>query len=387
MDHREIDDLWGSFWDGPGGGGIVPRYIRVRQGRAPGERFSIGKSTRAGGFPSPIIYTEQLNRETRRNRLCKRPLAKSPFRVLDAPSVINDYYLNLLDWTSKNVVALGLSNHLYLWSPVDHLVKCLESVPEDNYVSGISSSKEGILAVGTSEGKIGIYDTEKGLIMSLPQRNCRVSSISWGAGLVSAGAKDGSIFNYDIRSGEHVSSFLSHTGEVCGLKWDQDGVYLASGGNDNSVHAWRIGCTRPKASLNEHTAAVRAVDWCPWKKGVLATGGGSKDRCIKTWDIEKAVCVNSIDTGSQVCSILFSTKYKELISTHGYSNNSVCLWKFCTMRKVGEMNEHTDRVLYSALSPEGDVLATCAADENLNFWTLFEAPANGNTIAEEICLR
>jgi WD40 repeat protein len=29
---------------------------------------------------------------------------------------------------------------------------------------------------------------------------------------------------------------LGHAGEVCGLKWREDGELLASGGNDNVVH-------------------------------------------------------------------------------------------------------------------------------------------------------
>lgn len=29
-----------------------------------------------------------------------------------------------------------------------------------------------------------------------------------------------------------------HSGEVCGLKWREDGELLASGGNDNVVNIW-----------------------------------------------------------------------------------------------------------------------------------------------------
>ncbi|KAI5191377.1 cell division cycle 20, cofactor of APC complex [Nematocida sp. AWRm77] len=381
MDRHEFNDLW----DGAAFGETEPRYLRVRKAQAPQERFGIREEGgRCLGFSSSVFYRGRLDVEPRKDRLCKRPLPSRPFRVLDAPSILNDYYLNLLDWSAQDLVGLGLSDHLYLWNAKTKGITHVGSAVENNYVSGISFSPEGLLAAGMSDGHIQVFDSEKGLVCSLPQRNCRVASVAWGPGVLSAGSKDGAIFNFDIRSGEHVSSFLSHTQEVCGLKWDAEKTYLASGSNDNSACVWRMGCTRPKTRLTEHTAAVRAVAWCPWKKGVLATGGGSGDKSIKTWDVEKGACINSLETESQVCSLLFSEKYKELISTHGYSDNSICVWKFCSMRQVGKMEGHTDRVLFSALSPSGDVLATCAADENLNFWVLFNQTVDKNSLSHSI---
>jgi cell division cycle protein 20 (cofactor of APC complex) len=43
------------------------------------------------------------------------------------------------------------------------------------------------------------------------------------------------------------------------------------------------------------------------------------------------------------------------------------------MEQVAEIRDaHDTRVLYSALSPAGDVIATAAGDENLKFWRLWE---------------
>ena len=37
-------------------------------------------------------------------------------QVLDAPSLQDDFYLNLVDWSSQNVLAVGLGTCIYLWS-------------------------------------------------------------------------------------------------------------------------------------------------------------------------------------------------------------------------------------------------------------------------------
>ena len=36
--------------------------------------------------------------------------------MLDAPSLQDDFYLNLVDWSSQNVLAVGLGSCVYLWS-------------------------------------------------------------------------------------------------------------------------------------------------------------------------------------------------------------------------------------------------------------------------------
>lgn len=45
-----------------------------------------------------------------------RKVAKVPFKVLDAPQLQDDFYLNLVDWSSQNVLAVGLSGAVYIWS-------------------------------------------------------------------------------------------------------------------------------------------------------------------------------------------------------------------------------------------------------------------------------
>lgn len=37
-------------------------------------------------------------------------------QVLDAPSLQDDFYLNLVDWSSQNVLAVGLGTCVYLWT-------------------------------------------------------------------------------------------------------------------------------------------------------------------------------------------------------------------------------------------------------------------------------
>ena len=75
----------------------------------------------------------------------------------------------------------------------------------------------------------------------------------------------------------------------------------------------------PLAKFSQHQAAVKAIAWSPHKQGLLATGGGTQDRTIKFWNTNKLKNIKSIETGSQVCNLMFSKNTNELVSTHGYS--------------------------------------------------------------------
>ena len=120
-----------------------------------------------------------------------------------------------------------------------------------------------------------------------------------------------------------------------------------------------------------HTAAVKAIAWSPHQHNLLVSGGGTADRTIRFWNTSTFSLVNKIDTGSQVCNLVFSKTVNELVSTHGFSLNQIIVWKLPTMQKIATLIGHTYRVLYLGLSPDGQNIVTGAGDESLRFWNLF----------------
>lgn len=60
-----------------------------------------------------------------------------------------------------------------------------------------------------------------------------------------------------------------------------------------------------------------------------------------------------------------------MISSHGYAQNQLTVWKYPTMSKVTELTGHTCRVLHMAMSPDGQTVISAAADETLRLWKVF----------------
>jgi len=135
------------------------------------------------------------------------------------------------------------------------------------------------------------------------------------------------------------------------------------------------------------------VAWSPHQHGLLVSGGGTADRTIRFRNTLIGSTTNVVEAGSQVCSLIFSKLSQELVSTHGYQMNEINLWKLPSMSKVASITGHTSRVLYLAMSPDGNTIVTGAGDETLRFWNLFPTKTDlsrksgGILHNESICLR
>ena len=314
----------------------------------------------------PIDLRSQYNRPlkpvTTQSAQFRRRVQSAPERVLDAPGLVDDYYLNLLDWSTGNQVAIGLERNVYVWSADSGTVSCLLETSADTYISSVKWSGDGAyVGVGLGSGEVQIWDVEEGTkLRSMFGHETRVGVMGWNKHTLSTGARSGLVFNHDVRVAQHkTAELISHTSEVCGLEWRSDGAQLATGGNDNLVSIWDArSLSAPKFAKKNHRAAVKALSWCPWQLNLLATGGGSYDRNIHFWNTTTGARVNSIDTGSQVTSLKFSNHYRELVSSSGFPDNSLSIWSYPTLVRNVEIPAHETRVLHSCLSPDGQMLAT-----------------------------
>lgn len=76
------------------------------------------------------------------------------------------------------------------------------------------------------------------------------------------------------------------------------------------LFVWNQHSTQPVLKYCEHTAAVKAIAWSPHLHGLLASGGGTADRCIRFWNTTTNSHLSCMDTGSQVIlSIIMHLHY------------------------------------------------------------------------------
>jgi cell division cycle protein 20 (cofactor of APC complex) len=319
---------------------------------------------------------------------CPKPMKKQRYvpkscdRTLDAPELLDDFYLNLLDWGSSNVLAIALGNSVYLWDASNGSSSELLSIDDEiGPVTSVRWAPDGRhLAVGLNNSHVQLWDSVViRLLRTLREgHTARVGSLDWNNYILTTGGMDSSIINNDVRIRTPiVSTYRAHTQEVCGLKWSTSGQQLASGGNDNRLYIWNLSnnsSNRWIHRIEDHTAAVKALSWCPFQSNLLASGGGMGDNCIKFWNTNTGACLNSLNTGSQVCCLLWNKHEREILSSHGFDDNQLILWKYPSMVKVEELYGHTARVLHMSRSPDGYTVASAASDETLRLWKVFGDP-------------
>lgn len=106
----------------------------------------------------------------------RRYIAKSPERILDAPGIIDDFCnnffvffnnikqkffffldLSLTDWSSSNVVAVGLGQTIYVWDADKGDADVLTEIESEAHPTLIKWSQEGrFLAIGLSDGSLKV---------------------------------------------------------------------------------------------------------------------------------------------------------------------------------------------------------------------------------------
>ncbi|CEP16887.1 hypothetical protein [Parasitella parasitica] len=388
---------------------LFPHYRRSPEPFGNGESIPVlSPSPTANDYSSVVDYpnssrfqTSPIGEAGRRILLSSdktiRHINTTSIKILDAPELQDDFYLNLVDWGTNDCLAVGLGTCVYLWNANTSRVTKLCDFVTENVTSVSWSSVGSILAVGINSGKAFLYDTEHSKkIRTWSTHPSRIGSMAWRSNILSTGGRDHIIYHHDVRASRpYFRKLVGHTQEVCGLKWNPEGTMLASGGNDNNLLVWDSHENVIAHSFSQHTAAVKAIAWNPHKRGVLVSGGGTADKTIKFWNTISGNLTSSHDTGSQVCNINWSKKTDDIVSTHGYANNAVSssnqviVWKADKMQRLATLTGHTSRVLYMAMSNDGSTVVTGAGDETLRFWDVFSTAEGVRVDPEDrkSCLR
>ena len=114
------------------------------------------------GMYNPFIEKKLFSTDMLDNFEQFRHINEEPFKVLDAPLLQDDFYLNVLDWSSSNILGVGLGNTVYTWNLSTNVVNKLTEFDNDDSVASVcwnSNGKE--LTVGTVDGKVMIWDAVK----------------------------------------------------------------------------------------------------------------------------------------------------------------------------------------------------------------------------------
>lgn len=165
----------------------------------------------ANPFSLDILRTMKVTKEFEEQVASKvvRKVPSAPTRILDAPDLIDDYYLSLISWSKDNVLAVALARAVYLWNAATGEIHHLVTVTGADYITAVQWCKDQpkYLAVGTHLNEVHLYDGHAlRKVRTLGGATGRIASLSWNGQAVSAGDRDGAIRNHDVRLERHIVS-------------------------------------------------------------------------------------------------------------------------------------------------------------------------------------
>lgn len=108
------------------------------------------------------LYSQNTTPGQAKPRALFRHIPQTAERTLDAPDLLDDYYLNLLDWSANNVLAVALANTVYLWDATSSSIAELLTAEEDGPVTSVQWAPDGrYLAVGLNNADVQLWDSQE----------------------------------------------------------------------------------------------------------------------------------------------------------------------------------------------------------------------------------
>lgn len=153
-------------------------------------------------FTSPI---KGIHSEDSKFNNCFRKFPNKPFKILEAPGLEDDFYLNLIDWSQQDALGVGLENRLFFLRNCGEKVIKFKEFDRNESITSLAFNKEGTkILLGLLSGGVYILDTHKGKIIREYNNHLdKVSAMSWNNNWIfSTGSKDKIIYDIDMRSPE-----------------------------------------------------------------------------------------------------------------------------------------------------------------------------------------
>ncbi|KAF9505275.1 hypothetical protein BS47DRAFT_561216 [Hydnum rufescens UP504] len=190
---------------------------------------------------------------------------------------------------------------------------------------------------------------------------------------LASGLWDHTLHLWDAVSGMHISTLQGHADVVTSVAFSPDGLWLASGSRDKTLCLWDAVSGAHIATLQGHADQVASVAFSP--DGVqLASGSWDNTLCL--WDAVSGAHIATLQGHSYtVASVAFSPNGLWLAS--GSRDKTLCLWDAASGAHIATLQGHADQVTSVAFSPDGLQLASGSWDKTLCLWD----PVSGAHIA------
>lgn len=172
---------------------------------------------------------------------------------------------------------------------------------------------------------------------------------------------------WDIETGQQLTSFVGHTGDVMSISLCNDNSRtFVSGACDASAKVWDIRDGMCRQTFTGHESDINAVSYFP-SGADFATG--SDDATCRLFDIrsdQELTCFSHDNIICGITSVAFSKSGRLLFA--GYDDFNCNVWDTLKGDRSGVLAGHDNRVSCLGVTEDGMALATGSWDSVLKVW-------------------
>ncbi len=177
-------------------------------------------------------------------------------------------------------------------------------------------------------------------------------------------SEDNTVTLWDPRTRERLAKFEGHKSSIRHLVFSPDSNILASASFDKTVMLWDTGTRTRLATLEGHKGAVNHVAFSSDGKTIASA---SFDSTVILWDTSTFARLETLAEHKGFVVYLAFSPNNKILASASY-DKTVILWDTSTRSRLAKLEGHKEFIVSLAFSPDGKTLASAGGDKSVILW-------------------
>jgi len=191
--------------------------------------------------------------------------------------------------------------------------------------------------------------------------------------LIAAGSWDGEIIVWDIESGKIISKLIGHKKVVISIQFSKDETKVLSSSKDQTVKLWDISSSQTIKSFSTKSKRNSYANFSSDEKNIINGRGASnkkKDLGLLIWNVESGDMKSiQLEDQKNLHSASYSPNGKYIVCTNDLNYKCILL-DANTFKVIRIFKGHTFWVYDFKFSPNMKYLFSCSHDKTIKIWNI-----------------